>query len=146
MLPYIHFISAVLVSVVLALLNWQWWQIALFFLMAFFIDVDHYFLYLFTKKDFNIKRAYKYFKSYKKSAQPKEKLFIFHTIEFLILLVVMTIISVEIFFPLLIGFMVHKTLDVISSLTNKEKTYKRAFSLIGYIINLRKNAKRHKSS
>jgi len=132
MLPYIHFISAVLVSVILAILNWQWWQIILFFIMAFFIDVDHYLLYLFTKKDFSIRNAYIYFKFYKKSEKVKEKLFIFHTIEFLILLVIMTIILEQILFPMLLGFMVHKTLDVISSLTAKEKRYKRAFSIILY--------------
>lgn len=132
MLPHIHFISAILGSMILLILQWPWWQIILFSLAAFFIDVDHYLLYIFTKNDFSIKRAYKYFKTYRKSEKAREKLFIFHTIEFFIIIVVMIILFLHIFFPILLGFVLHTSLDIVGSLTNKEKRYKRAFSILLY--------------
>lgn len=130
MLPIFHFIIAFIISIILLLLKWQWWQIALFILAAVFIDLDHYFLYINRKKDFNLKRAYKYFLGYRRK---KEILLVFHTIEVFVLLIILTILSFSYFFPLLLGFIVHCLFDLLYNITVKEKRYKRALSLILYL-------------
>ena len=136
MLPYIHFISAVLGSIVLLLLNWQWWQIAIFFLTAFFIDVDHYIYFIFKKKSFNLKKAYKYFLCLNKEMKTKKiRLLVFlHTIEFFILLVIFTFIYYSIFLPLLLGFLIHYILDLIARFIEKNKRYYREFSIIYHLL------------
>ncbi|MEM4152963.1 MAG: hypothetical protein QXK80_02505 [Candidatus Pacearchaeota archaeon] len=138
MLLYVHFIVAFLVSTILVLLKWQWWQISLFFVAAFFIDVDHYFYFVYKKKSFNLMKAYNYFynlnKFLKKERKKVELLMIFHTIEVFILTFILSIVFFNIFFPLFLGLTIHYFLDFLALLTHKEKRYKRVFSLIYYII------------
>jgi len=144
MLPSIHLISAILISVILAFF-FQWWQILLFFLAAIFIDVDHYIYFIYKKRSANLSKAYNYFynlnKILAKRKNQLELLMIFHNLEFLIILFILTLFSFPIFFPILFGVLVHYSLDFIALLTCKEnnKKYKRAFSLFCYII---KNAKK----
>lgn len=135
MLPYIHFISAVLGSIFLLLLKWQWWQISLFFLTAFFIDMDHYIYFIHKKKSLSLIRAYKYFLNLNKTLKKKiHLLFFFHTIEFFILLVILTIISFNIFFPLLLGFAIHYVLDLTARFMEKNQRYHRGFSIIYHLL------------
>lgn len=142
MLPNRHFIISLIISVILLILNFQWWQIALFFLAAIFIDVDHYIYFICKKNSWSLKKAYDYFYNLDKTlARRKSKLellMIFHNIETLILFVVLAFILFSFFFPLLLGIVTHYILDIVTMLTCKEKKYKRALSLIYYII---KNAR-----
>lgn len=136
MLPLIHLIFSLVISIILLLLKWQWWQISLFFLTSVFIDIDHYLIYIIKKKDFNLIKAYKHFLINEKlKKEVEKKLFFLHTIEFLILLLIFTFISYEIFFPLLFGFMIHAILDIIWAIKYKPKKYSKASSIIFYLIN-----------
>lgn len=150
MLPHYHFIFSLIVVFILLLLKFQWWQIALFFIAAFFIDIDHYFYFIYKKKSWNLKEAYLYFynfnKRFKKGNNRKNKvelLMIFHNIETLILFIILTFISFNIFFPLLLGIIVHYSLDTIVMLTCKEKKYKRPFSLFYYLLKNGFSKKQH---
>lgn len=127
MFPKWHFIMALIASAILLFLNWQWWQILLFFVAAFFIDVDHYFYFVWKKKSWSLKKAYRYF------LKPlKEKhIMIFHTIEVFAILLALSFAFFEILFPMLLGFLIHNFFDIIAP--KKAKRYKREFSLICYL-------------
>jgi uncharacterized protein YqhQ len=109
----------------------------LFFLSAFLIDVDHYFYYVKEKNDLNLRNAYYYHKNYLvkelRRRNQKEVLMVFHTIEFFILLFVLSILF-SFMLPVFLGSLFHEVTDLIYDLTLKEKKYKRAFSLIYYAI------------
>lgn len=144
MLPKWHFIAAAVSSAILSLF-WSWWQILLFFTAAFFIDVDHYLYFVWKKKSWSLKKAYEYWivlgnKSGKRKEEKiQEYLVIFHTIEVFIVLAVLAFVSFKIFFPMLLGFVIHNIFDVATMIKTKEKRYKRACSLIFYAV---KNAKK----
>lgn len=139
MLPKVHFIVAVIVSVILALLGWQWWQLALFFIASFFIDVDHYIWFIYNKGSWSLVRAYIHFRNLSKQRRKSKKqkqrahLLIFHTIEAFIVVVVLSLILFRIFFPILLGMIIHYALDFIDGIVYREKKYKRTFSLICYL-------------
>jgi len=88
-------------------------------LSSFLIDVDHYFFYLFMKKDFSVNKAYKWFdEKFKKrlliSRDEKKKhryeIYIFHGIEFWILLFALAYFS-NFLFLVFLGVMFHMFLD-----------------------------------
>lgn len=143
MLPKVHFVVAVIVSIILFLVGWQWWQLALFFVAAFFIDVDHYFWFICNKGSWSLPRAYKYLvhlsKIKRKGTKYVHHLLVFHTIETFIVLLVLSFVWFNIFFPLLLGFIVHYSLDLAYGSMHREKKYKSRWSLI---TNITKNAKR----
>ncbi len=147
MLPSTHFIAALIISIFLIVLGLQWWQLALFFFATVFIDVDHYIYFIYKKGSLNLFRAYNYFytlnKILKKKKRKIELLMVFHNIEFLILISISVFLSFQIFFPIFLGVLIHYVLDFVTLLTCKEKKYKRAFSLIYYII---KNSKNNKNA
>ena len=82
MLPRIHFIA----STILVFILWPFfgfWGLAIY-IGGFFVDVDHYLVYVFKKKDWNLFNSIRYFKQgYKRS------LYVFHTIETIIPLVLL---------------------------------------------------------
>ncbi len=82
------------------------------FLASFLIDVDHYIFYVNKKKDFSLKNAYKWFHEYSKSKNQKPMIVFFHTIEFLIIISVLSF-YLHIFLFILIGMLFHSILDII---------------------------------
>jgi len=101
------------------------------FFSSFLIDVDHWLLYVYRKKDLSIKNAYNWFIEKKKkylilSAKEKRKykhpLMIFHGIEFWILLFILSIFS-KIFVFILIGFAIHLLFDYLEILYLGEPLY-----------------------
>lgn len=91
------------------------------FLSSFLIDADHYIYYFYNKKKFNLLNAYKEFIKKKKEIKkiPKEKrkeyyggIFIFHGIEIVILLLLLSYFSLY-FLYIAIGFSFHLFLDII---------------------------------
>lgn len=98
------------------------------FLIVFFstilIDFDHYLFYVYKKKSFNLKKAYKWYlkKEEKLSNLSKEQrkkfytsIYLFHNIEGIILLLVLSQIS-KYFYYVLIGILFHLALDLIYDL------------------------------
>jgi len=95
---------------------------SLIVLSTFFIDVDHYFLYVYEKKDVSLRNAYHFFvKEFKKFnlLSKKEKrnckygILIFHGIEFWLILILLSLFF-NLFSYILIGVMFHIFLDWIA--------------------------------
>ena len=81
------------------------------FFAGFLIDVDHYIYYVLKFKDLNLKKSYKYFADYIKKKHFKDVLFIFHTIEFFVLLIILSFYS-KLMFLFLISTILHQILDL----------------------------------
>ncbi len=140
MLPIVHIIiSAIFSFLALFFYNdYLFW--ALFFLSAVLIDFDHYLYYVYKKRDLSLPRAYEYHKyileiELDKGGQ-KEILMIFHTIEFFIVLLILSILF-SFLWPIFFGCLFHEAIDLGYGTTQKDKKYKRAFSLIHYVIKSR---------
>ena len=108
------------------------------FAFGFFIDSDHYLWHIYLKKDFNLIRTYKYYDK-KNRKNIKDILNIFHTIEVALLLATLTIISVacnyypNISIPILIGYVLHMTLDLIAFKIEKIDINIRSPTIIGWM-------------
>ena len=126
MFPRTHFIITLILSIVLYplfKLNVLW-----FFLSGFLIDFDHYLYYVLKYKTLNFSKAYSYYLK----KQDELFLMIFHTIEFWILLLILSSFSM-IFIFLLIGLLPHLTMDYIEMISGKDLN-KRADSIIQWLI------------
>ena len=122
MLPKYHIIYGAIFSLIIYYL----FPISLFhaiiiFLSSFLIDVDHYFYYVYTKKDYSLIRAIKWFKkerkkglkiSKKRRKESKLPHYIFHGVELWIILYFLSLLN-GIFFFILIGILFHMILDYI---------------------------------
>ena len=113
-------------------------QASLIFLASVLIDFDHYLWYVKRKKDWNLKNAYLFLKRLKKQKH-KPIMHIFHTIEFIIFIGILSFYF-NFFLFIFIGMLFHSILDVIF-LGYEKRIYVREFSLIRYL--LIKNKKRY---
>ena len=95
---------------------------SLIVLSTFFIDVDHYFLYVFKKRDLSLRNAYHWFvknfdkrilMSRKEKQDYKYGFLLFHGLEFWIILAVLSIYS-DFFLYIFIGVMFHIFLDFLA--------------------------------
>lgn len=95
---------------------------------AVLIDFDHYLFYVWRKKDFSLKNAYKFYMNSKRPGKPG--IMIFHTIEFQLL-----VLLVSFAFPWLIfvqaGMLLHLSLDIYDMILNNDK---RVFSFVKYLV------------
>lgn len=124
MFPSRHLIFGILFASVLFFFfpNIGFVGFLLIVLSTFFIDVDHYLLYVWMKKDISLRNAYNFFvkKHYEFVSFSKERkknlkygILIFHGIEFWLILGLLSIFS-DIFLYILIGIMFHIFLDWIA--------------------------------
>ncbi len=124
MLPKTHAILGLIFSAALFLI---FPQIGIFgfliiLLSSVFIDVDHYLFYIFTKKDWSLKNANKWFKDKiakarklpreKRRKNPRHIPCLLHGIEAIIILSILSFFHIF-FFYILIGFLFHELLDLI---------------------------------
>ena len=129
-----HFLSCILLLLILfPLFNYISFLV---FIFGFFIDVDHYLYDIIRFRNLNLKKSYLIHMD--KKTKIKDQLHIFHTIEFLILFVILTIIYNNVYLLLLIiGFLLHWILDFIyfiHEIIKKEKLNQTTASfLIGWI-------------
>ena len=127
MLPIAHIIIGLVFGVILYFAaGFTLVQSLVVFLSSFLIDIDHYIIYVITKKDWNIFRAYQHFKE--KLANKERKLLslcIFHTYEFIAVLAIATMFYEPLSF-ILLGFLLHIMTDI---LTNHEGNIKYLFTL-----------------
>lgn len=105
------------------------WKVLLFLIATVFIDFDHYLLYAIKKRDLNLKNAYAFLKILdEKQKRPVFKgtytlfLCIFHTYEFLLIILILTITYNPIF-PVFLGLIFHVTTDIISIKFQYNKKY-----------------------
>lgn len=145
--PLHHIIYSILFSIILFLIEFNPIKIFLFLFSAIvLIDLDHVLLFIFKKKSINPFGFWKW--SYEKkdrwdkiSLEEKRKykkpIYIFHNIEFLLILIL-----ISRFIPytniILYGFVFHLFLDAIYNLQHREEK----FSKISLIYTLVKNKKR----
>jgi len=106
-----------LFSLILALLLYPIfsWKVIFVFVGGVLIDIDHYFWYVYKYKKFNMFGCYKFFYGQGRKNNFKEingALFIFHTIEFLLLALLLSFYS-ELILMVTAGLWVHYVLDLI---------------------------------
>ena len=91
------------------------------FLSSVLIDIDHYLIYIYQTKNLSLQKAFNWAisegkKWCKLSKQEKRKykmrIFLFHGIEFLVLLALLAKFHIF-FFWVIIGFLIHMTADMI---------------------------------
>ena len=132
MLPKTHAILGAIFSILvyfifhISLLN-----TFLIFFASVFIDFDQYIFYVQKKNDFSLKNAYNFLK---KETQKKHKtmLHIFHTLEFMILIFILSFFWQGFLF-IFIGMMFHSALDIGDFIYHKKYSVREHF-LIRYLI------------
>lgn len=132
MLPIIHFLAGLLLSALLFILGIPTAFILIILVASVLIDIDHYLLYTFIKKDINPFNAYKFYLVEGKKYRNKKKfqfafLMIFHTIEFFLLLTVLSFFS-EIALLIFIGCVFHMCIDLMEHIVTRQ-VYLKAPSL-----------------
>jgi membrane-bound metal-dependent hydrolase YbcI (DUF457 family) len=148
MLPKWHALfGAVFVLLLVFIFKINMFQAALVFLSSIFIDIDHYFYYLVKKKGLNLKTAYKFFIESEKRwlSLPLEKreeykriIVIFHGIEFLLLITILSFLFPIIFWVFL-GVLVHILVDLFEiHFFYNEPLYSKLSQVYVYITNKNK--------
>lgn len=108
----------------------------LIFIFGFFIDSDHYLYDIIKTRNLSIINSYKIHMNEERIV--KDQLHVFHTVEFIISFLLLTLISRNIYLILLsIGLLVHLILDIIYMIylimNNIKLKQTRALSLIFWI-------------
>ena len=147
MLPKYHLFIGFIASILIYFLfNITLFQTAIVFISSLLIDIDHYLLYIFRKKDFSLINSIKYFKERRKRwllmkpekrKHHKRAIFIFHGIEFWLLLVIISIYFNLIWFVLL-GILIHIFLDYLDIIYINDSLYTKFSQLYVYYTNKRK--------
>tara|TARA_Y100000310_G_C19966257_1_gene483448 strand:+ start:91 stop:471 length:381 start_codon:yes stop_codon:yes gene_type:complete len=106
------------------------WSSLIILLGGFFIDVDHYLIYVIKKKDFSLIRAYNYFR-YGSSKDFEDTPLIFHFVELTAIFIFLSFFNYLILL-LTIGILTHLLLDLIYEVRNKNDIGKN-WSLITWI-------------
>ena len=119
MLPTTHFIFSLLLAA--GLFNHYGWLVIFVIAGGVFIDIDHYFWHIYNKKGWNFLKVYKHYKydyaKFEMIEKIKSEIYIFHNVEFLIIVVVMSFFSAGAFMFLL-GLLLHYILDFIDEARN----------------------------
>jgi len=128
MLPKKHFIFGLIFSLILFLIfKITLAETIIIFLSSFLIDVDHYFYYVFRRKNFNLIKAIKWFgakrKKFKKLSSLEKRKYVggfncFHGLETLIILGFLGFSVSKYFYFILIGAGLHLILDYIEIFYN----------------------------
>ena len=130
MLPKYHILLGFIFSAILFLIfpSINIISAGVIFLSSFLIDVDHYIYYVFKKKDFSLKRAYKWFVEKnnrlsrlgpRKKRKYKFPILFFHNFELIIFLILFSLLNI-IFLYILIGFLFHLLLDYLKMIYDKD--------------------------
>lgn len=131
MIPVFHLASTIIVMP-FASSYFSYQALAGFFLSASFLDIDHYFFYLFKFKQFSLKKAWLFYQSIKH--KPRQAFCLFHTIEFLILIILLAYFSqLEFFKGVVFGLSYHLLIDLVQAIYYHEVNY-RFWSLWHYLL------------
>lgn len=141
MLPKYHVILGAIFSGILYwLFSLTIFQTSLVFLSSILIDFDHYLWYIQRKKDYNLKNAYNFLKKLSENLK-KPIIMVFHTIEFLIFVYLLSYLWKGFTF-ILIGMVFHSITDILYFGT-KNMIHIREYSLIRYLILRKKHPKKY---
>ncbi len=116
-MPSVHFLSSSLLFLIL--FPFFGWFSLIVYLGGFFIDVDHYLIFVIKKKDFSLKNAYYYF--LKGKFNWKTEPLVFHFLELTFILVIFSFFH-WIFFLLVSGIILHLILDFIHEVKHNKFT------------------------
>ena len=135
-MPIWHIVFGAIASFILFLVGIDLLPVIVFFLSSWFlIDLDHAFYYVVKTKNFN---PFKFWKissskrSLRKDPNVKKPIWIFHNVEFLLLLLIFSFFFKIVFFVFL-GFLFHLFFDWIEMIYNKSKVYCK-LSLISTLV------------
>jgi len=108
------------------------------FAASVLIDVDHYSVYVWRKKDWSLKNSFKWYMEFKKNKDRtikklKSPMNVLHTIEFLFLFFVISIFN-NLLFLIFVGFIFHSICDVYHMYREKE-LWAREYFLVRYLKN-----------
>jgi len=146
MLPKYHILIGAIVSFILWFISPNFFtpvNSLIIFLSSVFIDVDHYLYYVYKKKDWSLKRAYRWFVDGRKiwfNLSKKERknykiaIMIFHGVELWIFLLMMIKIHI-IFFFIFIGVVTHMALDFIELYNIEKPLYSKTSQIYLYFKN-----------
>jgi hypothetical protein len=120
MYPLKHFLLGIILFLVLLPFIGSWALIP--FIFSFLIDIDHYIYFIIYKKEFNIIKVYtllagtdkENLATKHKNNSQKYFMCIFHTYEFLILIIILSLFF-EFFSLVLLGVIFHLILDYIDN-------------------------------
>ncbi len=134
MMPREHLIA----SLIMAAVFYPFFGISSLLVIAggFLIDADHYLFYAIKFRDLSIKKAYDYhtdIKPISKSQKQKLNPYVFHTAEFMLLLLFLSFKS-TLFLIFLAGVVLHVILDIIDDRTHPKKEAGRAPSLLIWLL------------
>jgi hypothetical protein len=137
MLPKWHFLLGIIFCILLYLLfpSIGYINLLIVFFSSFFIDVDHYFYYALRKKDWNLKRAIDW--HYKLPKYHKPMFHIFHSIEFIIFLFILSFHSTILFF-ILLGIVFHSLIDIFDMMFRK-RMGQREFLAFRFLLSNKNN-------
>ena len=139
MFPKTHFLLGILFVICLYVFFYPLISIfglLIIFLSSVFIDIDHYFYYIFRKKDLNPFRAHEwYIKNMRRFHSLDKKqmknfylgFYFLHGIESLIILFLLGIYLSPIFNFILIGFLFHLIMDFIAEVIFEQRIDKISF-------------------
>ncbi len=132
MLPKWHILIGVTISFIIYwLASITLWQVALIFLTSVFIDFDHYFRYICITKNMNPFKFWNWSKlrtkkwcKLKNKENYKKPFYLFHGIEFLIFLLILSLFWKSAIF-LFIGALLHLSCDYIDLILNHDNLYSK---------------------
>ncbi len=131
MLPKWHILFGAVFSVILYFLfNIALINCIIVFLASVLIDTDHYLFYVKRHKNWNLKKAYRW--HYNLSKKHKPIMHIFHTLEFLILILILSFFH-NLFFFIFLGLLFHSVFDIIDIFINNKGNV-REMSLMRYLL------------
>jgi len=138
MLPKWHILIGAILSFLIVLIfpSFGLQGFLIIFFSSFLIDIDHFFYYIYKKKKLNPLRAYNWYKEnckkFKRLSRKQRKKvhggnFLFHGIEFLILLFFFGVFISKFFFFIFLGFFLHLFLDLFSEIHFRKRIDKISF-------------------
>ncbi|PIN77163.1 hypothetical protein COV15_02885 [Candidatus Woesearchaeota archaeon CG10_big_fil_rev_8_21_14_0_10_34_12] len=132
MLPKSHIVLGAIFSLVLFyFFHFTFSQISLVFLASVLIDFDHFLFYFSRNKNLNLKKAYYWHKAIIYDHKPIVQTF--HTVEFLILILLLSFIW-KLFIFVFIGMIFHSAVDIIDIYSKVHKLSPREFFLTRYFL------------
>jgi hypothetical protein len=138
MFPLFHFIISLIPSIFL--FPYIKWNVLFIIIGGILIDVDHYFYYIIRFRNLNFFSFYNYHLNHKKEKYKtlKDKRFkriilIFHTIEFIFLLLILMFFNRYIFY-LGVGMIIHLFFDSIQRIVFVKDLNATPLSILLYII------------
>ena len=112
------------------------WVSLLVVVGGFLIDIDHYFWYVYKAKKFSIKGCYDFYILPPKNGNffnNKDSLLVFHTIELIILIIVLALFNIYIR-VVLFGLLLHLSLDVYYRITKAKYLFLSQPSVIWFML------------